>query len=183
MATQQITIFDAVSNPEQENLSSEFTNGLGFYLTSNYQEQIKVEVFLQVQITNTDYRLVRLPNKNVSSTERITELPAAITELGLPMRLSIVPSQSVDLKAVLIQSDCSRCSLKDDVKQLTTNIDSYFDSVSARFTKIEATLARILQIVATDIVIPGSIAPRANGIFKASKPVENITFLYHQGFL
>lgn len=131
MATQQITILSDNLASASENLSAQFTDAIGFYLiapASSFEYQI--DIFLQVELSNTITRMVRLEPSNVSNTERITLLPQQIVDLGLPMRLSILPSEGFFLEVILLQSDCSLCSLNSKVDALSTKIDDLIDANS-----------------------------------------------------
>ncbi|MEM6612296.1 MAG: hypothetical protein AAF652_08585 [Cyanobacteria bacterium P01_C01_bin.72] len=124
MATQQTTIYNSDLIPNQENLSTELDHGLGFYLLSSTSEQTRVEVFLQLQITNTSYRQIRLDHNNISSTQRLTLIPQPIVELGLPMRLAIVPSAAFRLQIILLQSDCGLCQLNTKIDAILENLQT-----------------------------------------------------------
>ena len=105
MATNQTTIFNDFLDPKTDNLSAEFSSGIGFYLIAPAAAvEYQIEIFLQVQLAPNVVRQVRLEPSNISTTERITLLPSQITDLGLPMRLAIVPSQGFLLEVILLST-------------------------------------------------------------------------------
>ncbi|MEM6613291.1 MAG: hypothetical protein AAF652_13745 [Cyanobacteria bacterium P01_C01_bin.72] len=130
MATQQTTIFNQSLNPGSENLSTVFTSGLGFYLIAPASDfEYQIDIYLQVQLSNTLWRQVRLDPFNVSTTQRITLFPQQILELGLPMRLALAPSQSFLLEVILLQNDCQLCT-----------INSKLNEIQEQLNRIEAAL-------------------------------------------
>lgn len=124
MATQQVTIYNGLLNSNQENLTDTFINGVGFYLIiDNNVNQIEVDIFLQVELSNTVTRQIRLQPFNLSNTQRITLLPSEIAELNLPLKLSILPSDSFNLEVILLQTDCRICSLKLELDSIQLKLD------------------------------------------------------------
>ena len=149
MATQQITIFNDNLTSNSENLSSVFTSGFGFYLIAPAASfEYQIDIYLQVQVSNTLWRQVRLDPYNVSTTQRITLIPQQIVELGLPMRLAIVPSSEFLLEVILLQSDCGLCTLDSGLTGLVNSVVE----IVARLNGVDSTLLLILD--ALDITAP-----------------------------
>ena len=154
MTTQQIIIFNDSVSSAGINLSAEFTSGMGFYLIapgSSYEYEINI--FLQLSISNTEKRLIRLEPHNISNTERLTLLPTQIVDLGLPMQLLIVPSTDFAMQIILVQSDCSLCQIQSDISTLKNQINSNFAAVNQTLAAMQTTLGQILAIVTTDVVV------------------------------
>ena len=158
MAIQQTTIFSNNLASATESLSAQFTNAIGFYLitpASSFEYQI--DIFLQVQVSNSTTRMVRLEPSNVSTTERITLLPQSIVELGLPMRLSILPSEGFFLEVILLQSDCSLCSLDAKVDDLANRLDALetkIDDLVNSNSNTAENLTTILNLILNAVGVP-----------------------------
>ena len=102
------------------NITSSFnTKGLGFYLIAPASEfDYQIDIFLQVELSSTVTRMVRLDPMNVSNTQRITLIPPQIVNLGLPMRLSILPSDGFFLEVILLQPDSTTNDLLDSLEAI-----------------------------------------------------------------
>lgn len=121
--TLQTTIFrdDLASNAE--NFTDWFEQGLGFYLIAPASEfDYQIDIFLQVELSSTVTRMVRLEPMNVSNTQRITLIPPQIINLGLPMRLSILPSDGFFLEVILLQPDYNLDDSDDLLQFLIDNL-------------------------------------------------------------
>lgn len=113
MATQQTIIFNGALTAATENLSAQFESAIGFYLIApGSTVEYQIDIYLQVELSNTITRMVRLEPSNISTTERITLLPPQLSELGLPMRLTIVPSEAFNLEVILLTADCGLCAIQ-----------------------------------------------------------------------
>ena len=142
MAAQTISIFNSVTNPNVENKSIVFTSGIGFYLIApTATDEYEIDIFLQVQLTPTMTRMVRLEPLNVSNTERLTVIPQQLRDLGLPMYLAIFPSEAFNLEILLLQPECLSdkvCedlqTIKDElvtVQAVVNNNGSFFGTIFA----------------------------------------------------
>lgn len=104
MASKSVSIFNQTTVSDAENRSIEFTSGLGFYLIApTIADEIEIDIFLQVQLSPSIVRQVRLEPMNLSNTERLTLIPSQLANLGLPMYLAIFPSEAIDLEIILLQ--------------------------------------------------------------------------------
>ncbi len=117
---QTISIFNSVTNPNVENRSIAFTSGIGFYLVSTSTVEYEIDIFLQVQLTPTVTRMVRLEPLNISNTERLTVIPQQLRNLGLPMYLAIFPSEAFNLEILLLQDECDFC---EELKTVSQKVD------------------------------------------------------------
>lgn len=151
MATQQTTIFNNNLVSNVENFSQEFFEGLGFYLINpNTNNEYQVDIFLQVKLSNTITRQIRLERLNISDTQKITLLPQQIVNLGLPMQLLILPSSNFFLEIILLKSSCTLCSLEN------------------KLNNIDKTLIKILNdlnLVTPPTTPPTSITPEQGFFF------------------
>ena len=154
MATLQTPIFNNSLSPGTENLTDLFDSGFGFYLIAPASAvEYQIDIFLQVRVSNTLWRSVRLDPLNVSTTQRITLLPQQIIELGLPMRLAILPSQAFLLEVILLQSDCGLCFLEEKVDEILAAI-SQAESLDWQSIILDFAIQQLLpQVVAS--ILPG----------------------------
>jgi hypothetical protein len=160
MATAQTSIFNGALSGAAINLSSQFDNAIGFYLIApGASVEYQIDIFLQVQLTNTTTRMVRLDPSNVSNTERITLLPASIVELGLPMRLAIVPSESFNLEVILLQSDCGVCQLNQRIEALEQTVADLENELTNDNQLLETALNLILNYLGIPVpVLPAAMS-------------------------
>ena len=124
MVTNQTTIYNGNLTANQENLTATFTNGIGFYLIApNNINDLEIDIFLQIDLSNTVTRQIRLQPFNVSNTQRVTLLPTEITELNLPLRLAILPSNNFNLQIILLQTDCRICNIKSELDLIKATLN------------------------------------------------------------
>lgn len=134
MSIQTVSIFNQTLNPNVENQSSSFTGGIGFYLIAPLATvEYEIDIFLQVQLSNSITRMVRLEPLNLSTTERLTVIPIQLRDLGLPMYLAIYPSEAFQLEVLLLQDNCSLNQICQDLTEIqedVTDISATFDFIN-----------------------------------------------------
>jgi hypothetical protein len=124
MAVQQVSIFNQITVPGVENQSATFTNGLAFYLIAPFTAvEYEIDIFLQIRLSPTITRMVRLEPMNISNTERLTLIPNQLRDLGLPMYLAIFPSEVFSLEVILLQDECSLSSICADLQLIKTKLE------------------------------------------------------------
>ena len=156
MTAQTISIFNSVTLPNVENKSLTFTNGIGFYLIApTASVEYEIDIFLQVQLTPTVTRMVRLEPLNISNTERLTVIPQQLRDLGLPMYLAIFPSEAFNLEVLLLQPECILC---DELEAVSQKVDDLADLVEELATD-NSNLETILQLILAALGITPPVVP------------------------
>lgn len=149
-----ISVFNQVTNANSEDVSTTFTSGVGFYLISpTITDEIEIDIFLQVRVTATVTRMVRLEPLNLSTTERITVIPQQLRSLGLPMYLSIFSSEAVLLEVLLLQPTHSLATIGTEL----TIVNQKLDSLTAKVDSIDASV----DLVLADLGIPAPVTRSA----------------------
>ncbi len=156
MTAQTISIFNSLTLPNIENKSIVFERGIGFYLiVPTATVEYEIDIFLQVQLTPTVTRMVRLEPLNISNTERLTLIPQQLRDLGLPMYLAIFPSEAFNLEILLLKHECDFCEELEAVSQKIDELTAQLEEL----TNNNGNLETILQLILNALGIPVPVTP------------------------
>lgn len=160
MSVQTVSIFNGTVDPSVENSSSIFTSGIGFYLIApTAGVEYEVDIFLQVQLTSTVTRMVRLDPLNISTTERLTVIPQQLRDLGLPMYLAIFPSEAFNLEVLLLQPLCQLSGICTRLDAMDQKLDDLAASMGG-LANDNGQLEIILNLILTALgVAPPALPP------------------------
>jgi hypothetical protein len=141
-----ILVFSNNLNASVPNLSTRFTNAVGFYIDIvSTSFELEIDCYLQVYLPTSNGEKARvLPLGKIEEqslfvnqidTENLAVIPEEFLDTGLEMALLFVPSQSIStyLEVFIVQKDLTLENLSKQIEELKNllstpipiNLDSY----------------------------------------------------------
>lgn len=182
MPNETIQIFNGTAQSNQINLSDGFIKANYLYLVNNTPEiDLELDISLQIYLTPTITRAVRLENDNILNSVSISLIPHELFLSPFNMRVALITQQDINISITAVRNECCGEKELEDVKNQLNRIEAYnivstiadvVTAVAAGFTAF--TIGSIaLPMLAPNILRGGFsiLAPAVGGILEGGAQI------------
>jgi hypothetical protein len=138
-------IYSGVPSTNTITNTQKFTNGKAIYLLApDITDEVEIDFYLQLEISNSDNRLVTLNEEFRADTVRIFTIPEQYQDTNLELYGAFTNTLNIALEIYVILADVSLQIIADDLQEVINGIDNI-----AEDTTTEETIKLILQVITT----------------------------------
>lgn len=126
MPNETIEIFNGIAQSDEITLTDGFNRASYIYLTfANPAIDVEIDISLQIYLTPTIQRAIRLENDNILNTVSITLIPNELVQSPFNMQLAIITNQNVDIAVYAVRTECCGEVELDRIKSQLNRIEAY----------------------------------------------------------
>lgn len=126
MPNETLEIFNGTAQSSQINLSNGFNKANYIYLVfENAAIDLEIDISLQIYLTPTIQRAIRLENDNILNTVSITLIPSELVQSPFNMQLAIIVNQNVNISVFAVRTECCGEKDLDRIKSQLNRIEAY----------------------------------------------------------
>lgn len=126
MPNELINIFNGTALANQITLSNGFNRANYIYLVyENPAIEVEVDISLQIFLTPTVQRAIRLENDNILNSVSITLIPSELVQSPYNMQLAIITNQNININVFAVRTVCCGEVELERIKAQLNRIEAY----------------------------------------------------------
>jgi hypothetical protein len=165
-------IYSGVPSTNTITNTQKFINGKAIYLVApDITDEVEIDFYLQLEISNSDNRLITLNEEFRADTLRVFTIPEQYQDTNLELYGAFTNTLNIALEIYVILADVTLESISDDLQEVINGISGI-----AEDRETEETIKLILQVITT-IATGNPLPALPSGLGALSGAGQNVTLL------